>query len=415
MRTFPALLVPAALAVTLPLTAAGPAVPVAAPAPTQQAGQTPYDPDDPTTWQTSDQVPGAIAAPATRGSNLRKVRTRRFKFRLSPGAVVRGWDETSSRGPARFYLIRMKWPERGLRADYMKGGRVQKRRKVSGMVKRQRRAIAGINGDFFDIGDTGAPLGVGKARGKRKHHGIDAGWNAAFYVPRRGAPRIGTVGLRARVKGGARFPLTNYNSPQVKPGGIGVYDWRWGEASGFRWTDGQRKNVRMVRIKRGVVVRNRARRFPSGTQVTGKFLIARGAKASRQLKRLRKGTRLKVRHKLQGRPRMAISGNRILLSDRKIQVSDDAAMHPRTAIGIDRDKKRLMFFVVDGRQEFSRGYTMRELALTMRRLGAEDALNLDGGGSTTMVVRRNGRLQLVNSPSSGWQRKVPNGISIRYK
>jgi hypothetical protein len=415
MRTFPTLLAAAALTVALPLTASGPAVPASAPAPPLPAGATPYDPDDPTTWQTSDQVPGAVAAPATRGRNLRKDKTRRLGFRLSPGAVVRAWDETSTRGPARYYLIRMKWPRRGLRADYLKAGRVQAQRKVQAMVKRQRRAIAGVNGDFFDIGDTGAPLGIGKGRGKHKRQGIDYGWNAAFYVPRKGAPQIGTVGLRARVKGGARFPLTNYNSPQVKPGGIGVYDQRWGDASGFRWTDGQRKNVRMVRIKRGVVVSNRARRFPSGNQVTGMFLIARGAEPSQQLKRLSKGTRLTVRHKLEGRPRMAITGNRILLRDGRVQVSDDSEMHPRTAIGIDRDSKRLMFFVVDGRQEFSRGFTMRELAWKMKHLGAEDALNLDGGGSSTMVVRRNGRLRVLNSPSDGGQRRVPNGISIRYR
>ncbi len=414
MRTFPALVSVAALAVAVPLAATPPSVTAAEPSAPAAARPTTSDPDDPTTWQTSDQVPGRTAPASARGAQQRRDRTRRYKFRVSPGTVARAWDETSSRGPARYHLIRMKWTVPGLRADYLSVGSVQQRAKVGRMVRSTRGARAGINGDFFDIGDTGAAFGVGKPRGQQERHGIDAGWNAAFYV-RNGTPRIGLVGLRATVKGGADIALTNQNSPQVKPGGIGVYDARWGEASGFRWTDGQRRNVRMVRIKRGVVVRNRTRNFPTGKQVTGRFLIARGTRASRQLERLSKGTRVKVRSHLEGRPAMAVGGNRILLQGGTVQVSDDGEMHPRTAIGIDRDRNRLMFLVVDGRQRFSRGYTMLELARTMKRLGAEDALNLDGGGSTTMVARRNGELTVLNSPSDGHQRKVPNGLGIRYR
>jgi exopolysaccharide biosynthesis protein len=49
----------------------------------------------------------------------------------------------------------------------------------------------------------------------------------------------------------------------------------------------------------------------------------------------------------------------------------------------------------------------------MLDLGAEDALNLDGGGSSTMVARRpvTGRLRVWNSPSDGHQRRVPNGLA----
>ena len=61
-------------------------------------------------------------------------------------------------------------------------------------------------------------------------------------------------------------------------------------------------------------------------------------------------------------------------------------MHPRTAVGVDRDTKELIILVVDGRQTFSRGYTMVELGRMMLRLGAEDALNFDGGGSTALAA-----------------------------
>ena len=96
-------------------------------------------------------------------------------------------------------------------------------------------------------------------------------------------------------------------------------------------------------------------------------------------------------------------------------VSDDGEMHPRTAVGVDRDDKELIILVVDGRQEFSRGYTMVELADMMTALGAENAINLDGGGSSTMYTRTGtGAMGIVNEPSDGSERLVPNALGVVY-
>ena len=94
---------------------------------------------------------------------------------------------------------------------------------------------------------------------------------------------------------------------------------------------------------------------------------------------------------------------------------DDLEMHPRTAIGIDRDTGQVLMLVVDGRQSFSRGYTMVELANLMTTLGAEDALNLDGGGSSTLLaLDPNGVLGVRNSPSDGFERHVANGLEVTF-
>lgn len=69
--------------------------------------------------------------------------------------------------------------------------------------------------------------------------------------------------------------------------------------------------------------------------------------------------------------------------------------HPRTAVGFSRDSTTLMLVTVDGRSTTSVGMTLVELADLMKELGAWDALNFDGGGSTTMVI--GGRV--VNTPS----------------
>lgn len=86
-----------------------------------------------------------------------------------------------------------------------------------------------------------------------------------------------------------------------------------------------------------------------------------------------------------------------------------AERHPRTAIGQTADR-RILLVTVDGRQPgYSAGMTLVELTDLMARLGARDAINLDGGGSTTMVV--NGRV--VNRPSDATgERPVANAVGV---
>jgi exopolysaccharide biosynthesis protein len=112
---------------------------------------------------------------------------------------------------------------------------------------------------------------------------------------------------------------------------------------------------------------------------------------------------------------MAITGNVFLIRDGQRKARDDREMHPRTAVGIDYDTGVIFLLVIDGRQSHSRGYTMVETAKLMQYLGADEALNLDGGGSSTMVAqRRNGKVKVMNSPSDGHQRSVPNGLEVLY-
>ena len=107
----------------------------------------------------------------------------------------------------------------------------------------------------------------------------------------------------------------------------------------------------------------------------------------------------------------------MLLRDRELQVTDDRELHPRTAVGIDRDKGRILLLVVDGRSSRSRGYTLVEVARLMRRLGAEDALNLDGGGSSTMVGQDPRRAACASStrPPTGASGTSPTRIGVKYR
>jgi hypothetical protein len=82
----------------------------------------------------------------------------------------------------------------------------------------------------------------------------------------------------------------------------------------------------------------------------------------------------------------ALSGKTRLVTDAKNVAGNDPAIHPRTGIGIKADGK-LLLFTVDGREPgHSLGMKFGEMADAMIRFGARDAISLDGGGSTTLVM-----------------------------
>lgn len=84
--------------------------------------------------------------------------------------------------------------------------------------------------------------------------------------------------------------------------------------------------------------------------------------------------------------------------------------HPRSSVGVTRDGKKVILIVADGRQSHSHGMTLYELARMFVELGADRALNLDGGGSSAMFVAQEGGI--VNSPSSGrWEARLGLGAT----
>lgn len=92
--------------------------------------------------------------------------------------------------------------------------------------------------------------------------------------------------------------------------------------------------------------------------------------------------------------------------------------HPRTAIGLTDDYHFLMV-TVDGRHAEAAGMTMWELQAFMDKLGCKDALNFDGGGSTTMYIKGKTENGIVNYPSDNQkfdhegERSVSNAIVVK--
>jgi len=118
----------------------------------------------------------------------------------------------------------------------------------------------------------------------------------------------------------------------------------------------------------------------------------------------------------------AISGDRwLVLGGEPVPDLDDSTLEPRTAVGINKNGRFLYLVVVDGRQPFySEGATLADLAQILIRYGAHMAMNLDGGGSTTMVIQGEDGLPLVlNSPIDsyipGRERSVANHLGVYIK
>lgn len=86
--------------------------------------------------------------------------------------------------------------------------------------------------------------------------------------------------------------------------------------------------------------------------------------------------------------------------------------HPRTALGLRKDGT-LIVLVADGRREHALGFTGPEMSEIFLREKAVDAINLDGGGSTTLYIEAEGGIQ--NRPSDGHERVVVNQLGFRLK
>ena len=111
-----------------------------------------------------------------------------------------------------------------------------------------------------------------------------------------------------------------------------------------------------------------------------------------------------------GFPHLLSEGSRVGDLEVTGRPSFAAARHPRTAVGFDAEKSRLWMVVVDGRQPgYSDGMTLPELAGLFEALGVTEAVNLDGGGSTVMVLSG----ATVSRPSDAeGERPVVNALGV---
>ncbi|MFD4671294.1 phosphodiester glycosidase family protein [Lentzea sp. NPDC058450] len=269
------------------------------------------------------------------------------------------------------------------------------------------RAVAAINGDFFDINNSNAPEGVGVQDGELRKSGS----GRAVGIDAAGIGSVMETFFEGTLNG--THELTQLNSAKIDVDGIGVFSPLWGTYSRARATQGA-SNTAEVIVEDDVV---RTVGIPGNEPIKGLALVGRD-KGADVLRTLKPGDRVEVSYRNRtsngSEPRTAIGGRHLLVENGR-NVAPADPLHPRTAVGFSADGKKMQMLTVDGRQSaYLQGLDLRDLADAMIELGAHNALNLDGGGSSTMLAREPGTtgLKVVNTPSDGGERPIPNGLAL---
>lgn len=118
------------------------------------------------------------------------------------------------------------------------------------------------------------------------------------------------------------------------------------------------------------------------------------------------GSLPKIRELVGGRPIFYKDG--LFDSARAAGTTVMLTRNPRTIVGFSKDSTKCYILVVDGRQTYSVGMDMYEMAKLMRTLNIYHAMNFDGGGSASMVLNH----AIMNKPSDGAERAVSNGLMV---
>lgn len=337
-------------------------------------------------------------------------------------------------GPLVVTVLRVNPKAKGVRVeaalgqDRIWGTDPAQGREIVSKLAARRGAVAGINAGFFPF--AGNPIGLHVENGDLVTE--PAANRTVFAMTKDGAPRFEVFTFTGRVSKGdasATYPLHGLNRQPGKGNEILLFTPRffgktlkapgrfevvlsgitspltaWREYAGKVVQSGEGGETPLAP---GTVVL-------SGGGAGAEFLRQHAASPGAVLRfRLEVNggslTPDKIREAVAGGPRL-ITGGRVTIRTREegMSAAFERTRHPRTAVGVTRSGT-LLLMTVDGRQTtLSRGVSLPELANLLLKYGAVDAVNMDGGGSSVLVVRD----LVVSSPSGGIERAVANALLV---
>ncbi len=289
------------------------------------------------------------------------------------------------------------------------------------------RSAIGMNGDFFSL-QTGVPMSNLIMEGRVASK--DAGWLSAIGFRKDGSAFIGTLPISTNINtDSGSIPVECINKYR-QPYALYLFTEDFGESThaedaGINLilnpkTDAITLNSSISAVVESVTSDEGAVAIPKGKWVLS---VSDGADQTikDRIATLTPGTKVTVDTKNAGEDTrwntavyaMGNTGGK-LLTDGKLDFEDDSAA-PRTAIGIKQDGT-VIFYTLDGRQSgYSYGARKSTVAKRLLELGCVDAINLDGGGSTTLggVLPGTTDFRVINSPSDGRQRSCANFFFLK--
>ncbi|MCT9076138.1 phosphodiester glycosidase family protein [Streptomyces fulvoviolaceus] len=368
------------------------------------------------------------------------------RVQVAPGVQYEQFDIQAAKGPTHAHVLSVDLRNPRVRVGLLYPGVVAARATVSRLATAQG-AVAGVNGDFFNITETqhpgveatGASVGPAIANGRALKAAVPDGQRFGPALPP-GTSTQDVLGVgsdrRARVDGlaldgsistpEAKLPLGGLNQYALPVGSIGAFTKDWGSVSRVRATCGTDTNRAAPCSTDTYEVTISGGRVVSASDTPGSGPIAAGATVlvgreagAQQLRKFFTGEQVVVKHRLVAASswipyRFAIGGYPVLDDGQPLAGLDNATSAVRTAVGIANGGRRLILLAVDGAAEYRTGLTIAEVADVMRELGSVDAFSLDGGGSSTLVAGAPGASAVTvrNNPSGGAERPVPNGIGV---
>lgn len=364
---------------------------------------------------------------------------------LAPGVTYGEFTTTASKGVVHGDVLTVDLRDPRVRVDLLTPGAVAARAAVSAMAD-ARHALGAVNGDFFNISEehpgvtpTGSSDGPeiasgralkaavpdGQRFGPAMPPGVTAGDVIGVGTDRRA--RLDRLTLRGTLRTArGSSPLGGFNQYALPAGGIGAYTAAWGTVSRERAVCGSdtsraapcSTDTYEVAVRRGrvVSVADTPGQGPIAAGTT--VLVGRDAGAG-TLRALHVGDRAQVGERLAPAATrvpyvFAAGGFPVLRAGAPLPGLDAKTSATRTAAGFGHHGQTLYLLALDGNAETGAGLTVAELAGVMRRIGADGAVDLDGGGSTTMVARALGdpAVTVRNHPSGGAERPVANAVGV---
>ncbi|MEI6740945.1 MAG: phosphodiester glycosidase family protein [Gemmatimonadaceae bacterium] len=279
------------------------------------------------------------------------------------------------------------------------------------------RGIATINADFFSFTPDGVPVNLLVADGRLISGPVE---RPVFAMDSAGRPYIGRFSAAGAIVNprGVRVPIGSWNRPSARL--VGLVDAAWGQTLDTIARPGA---LQLIPVSGGTATAKRYRiatlpSYHSGLARGDTLMLIQSDRAS-----LLVGDTVRVEPSLAPfLPTQAVGGFPLLVADSAYSATldKDGAVsfrdrNPRSAIGVGAKGRRLLLAVIDGRQpRYSIGMTTRETAQLLRDLGAREAMNLDGGGSSALAVRdpATGAVRVLNKPSDPVERPVADVLAL---
>ncbi len=313
--------------------------------------------------------------------------SREYEKEVSKGVVYKNIIKYSSKGFSKLHIVECDLTDPGVSIEVMTSQKGSSYLDTTKKMAEDNGSVVAINGDFFNTGSTRTNmLGVVYEDGELVSTPSKDLW-ATFAVSDTGKIIMDYFGFTGKIISpqGYEVELYQVNKTPATGGAVNMFTPKWGSTVAIG------ENMQAVLVKDGVVTEKIINHgeIPFGNN--DKMFITNYS-INRFFDNFNIGDKVQFEYSLTNcydNIKEATGGNTLLVKDGKRAefTHNSQGTAQRTAAGVNQDGTKLILLVCEGRKTNVKGMTQAEIADIMIELGAYRAINFDGGGSSTMVIR----------------------------